>query len=132
VDRGEAAHRQAANAVPVSRRTVVDRRGNALDLRPLDTLVARIVETWSPAQIWLFGSRARGDAQDHSDWDLLIVLPDNYSAELDPIETWRIGREARVRADIVSFKVSEFEEDRSTPNTLAYDAATAGVLVYER
>ena len=110
----------------------MDRRGNALDLKPLDTLVARIVDAWAPAQIWLFGSRARGDAQDHSDWDLLVVLPDSYPGDLDPIETWRIGREARVRADIVSYKVSEFEEDRTTPNTLAYDAATAGVLVYER
>ncbi len=63
---------------------------------PLDTLVARIVDAWSPAQIWLFGSRARGDAQDYSDWDLLVVLPDSYPGDLDPIETWRIGREARV------------------------------------
>jgi predicted nucleotidyltransferase len=98
----------------------------------LEPLIARIVETWSPAQIWLFGSRARGDAQDHSDWDLLVVFPDSYPGDLDPIEIWRIGREARVRADIVCFRVSEFEEDRGTPNTLPYEAATAGVLVYER
>ena len=111
---------------------MVDRRGYALDLKPLETLVARIVETWSPVQIWLFGSRARGDAQDHSDWDLLIVLADDDHAALDPIQAWRVGRKARVRADIVAFRVSEFEEDRSTPNTLPYDAATAGVLVYER
>ena len=28
----------------------------------------------SSASLWLYGSRARGTAQDHSDWDILILL----------------------------------------------------------
>ena len=27
------------------------------------------------AEVWLFGSRARGDFNDESDWDILILLP---------------------------------------------------------
>jgi uncharacterized protein len=30
------------------------------------------------AQVYLFGSRARGDFRDDSDWDLLIVLPRKF------------------------------------------------------
>lgn len=26
------------------------------------------------SQVWLYGSRARGDTRDDSDWDLLILL----------------------------------------------------------
>lgn len=29
----------------------------------------------SDAHVWLYGSRARGDAHEGSDWDLLILLP---------------------------------------------------------
>ncbi len=37
-------------------------------------MVKIIVEGWNPQQIILFGSRARGDHNDHSDVDLLVVL----------------------------------------------------------
>lgn len=40
----------------------------------LTTIVGRLVHEFDPAQIVLFGARARGDAQSDSDYDLLIVL----------------------------------------------------------
>ena len=39
----------------------------------LDEMVAAIVQEIDPEQIYLFGSRARGDARPDSDVDLLIV-----------------------------------------------------------
>lgn len=88
---------------------------------------------WSPRQIWLFGSRARGEATDASDWDLLVVLDDRtLDAELDPRVAWQLGRNAGVRADVIACRAGEFQEARDTPNTLAYDAAHEGGLLYER
>ena len=40
----------------------------------IQEMVKIIVEGWNPQQIILFGSRARGDHDDHSDVDLMIVL----------------------------------------------------------
>lgn len=40
----------------------------------LTTIVGRLVHEFDPAQIVLFGARARGDAQSDSDYDLLVVL----------------------------------------------------------
>lgn len=37
-------------------------------------MVQIIVDAWNPQQIILFGSRARGDHDEHSDVDLLVVL----------------------------------------------------------
>jgi predicted nucleotidyltransferase len=42
----------------------------------LDRIVQRIAEALEPEKIILFGSRARGDAREDSDADLLIVVPD--------------------------------------------------------
>jgi predicted nucleotidyltransferase len=68
------------------RTDAVDRRGGALNLIEAAPLLVRIVEAWHPYQIWLFGSRARGEANAESDWDLLVVVPDDVPDEvLDPL-----------------------------------------------
>lgn len=112
---------------------VRDRQGRALDVTPVARLLSSIVEAWHPETVWLFGSRARGDATHQSDWDLLVVLPDDAGDEaLDPLVSWRLRKEAGVYADVVPCLSRDFCEDRATPNTLAYEAATEGVLLYER
>lgn len=40
----------------------------------------------SGAHVWLYGSRARGDAREDSDWDLLILL-DKPSADRNDFDT---------------------------------------------
>lgn len=103
------------------------------DLAPLREVVRRIVASWEPAQIWLFGSRARGAATADSDWDLLVVVPDAVQDDvLDPVAAWQLGKDSGVRADIIPCRRTDFDEDRRTPNTLAFEASTHGRLVYER
>jgi len=112
---------------------VRDRLGAPIDLTPTGNLLDKVVATWHPKQIWLFGSRARGDASSASDWDLLIVVPDDSDEELfEPLCGWQIRKDAGVRADLVPCRVRDFEEDRTTPNTLAYEASANGVLLLER
>jgi predicted nucleotidyltransferase len=109
-----------------------DARGNPVDVGPIARLLQRIVEEFVPVEIRLFGSRARGEYGPTSDWDLFIVVPDDLPALSDLFAGYRLKRELRVRADILLCTVSEFAEDRNTPNTLAYEAAHFGVLIYER
>lgn len=46
-----------------------------LDRDPvLAEIVQRLVETLRPARIYLFGSRARGDATPDSDYDVLVLV----------------------------------------------------------
>jgi len=40
-------------------------------------IVRRLVEAYRPDRIYLFGSRARGTAGADSDYDLLVVVPDD-------------------------------------------------------
>jgi uncharacterized protein len=46
----------------------------------LAEIVRRLVEGYRPECIYLFGSTARGDAGPDSDYDLLIVVPENVAA----------------------------------------------------
>jgi len=40
----------------------------------LAEIVDRLVESLQPARIYLIGSRARGDSDEHSDYDILVLV----------------------------------------------------------
>jgi predicted nucleotidyltransferase len=50
--------------------------------------VRRLVEALHPRRVYLFGSRARGDARQDSDYDFMVVVQERTGA----------GRELEVRA----------------------------------
>lgn len=103
------------------------------DVSAIRALLDGIVARWHPLQVWLFGSRARGDAKPDSDWDLFVVVDDSVGdVDLDPGVGRRLRRACGVHADVIPWRVSEFEEFRVTPNTLAYEVANDGVLLHER
>ena len=107
--------------------------GAAADLQSLQTLLTRIKERYNPLQIWLFGSRARGDARPGSDWDLLMVVPDDLpDRECDALTIWRLQKGSGVHADIIACRATEFREDWNTVNTISHVVAREGRLVYER
>jgi predicted nucleotidyltransferase len=47
-----------------------------LDDPMLAEIVRRLVAAYQPERIYLFGSKARGDAGPDSDYDLMILVPD--------------------------------------------------------
>ena len=47
----------------------------------LAEIVRRLVEAYQPERVYLFGSKARGDAGVDSDYDLMVVVPEDAPAE---------------------------------------------------
>lgn len=47
----------------------------------LAEIVRRLVAAYDPASVYLFGSRARGDEGAASDYDILLVVPDDAEPE---------------------------------------------------
>jgi predicted nucleotidyltransferase len=45
-------------------------------------IVRRLVEAYHPLRIYLFGSVARGDAGPDSDYDIMVVMPDEATEEM--------------------------------------------------
>jgi uncharacterized protein len=122
----------AAKVKPTATLQAVDRKGRPIDLAPAWPLLRRLLGEWAPERVQLFGSRARGDASPDSDWDILVVVPEASLVAADPLAPWRLRRDSGVPADVVVYSSREFEAERGVPNTLAYEAASAGVTLYER
>jgi len=74
VGSGETQHTQGRGAS-------ADAQPTAADLLNRDPVLAEIVRrlraAYRPQRIYLFGSKARGDAGPDSDYDLLVVVPDD-------------------------------------------------------
>ena len=47
----------------------------------LAEIVRRLVAAYQPERIYLFGSKARGDAGPDSDYDIMVVVPDSAPPE---------------------------------------------------
>lgn len=97
-------------------------------------MVARIVDVLHPDQLWLFGSRARGEATADSDWDFMAVLPDDAPEhDLDIASVWQRLRDLRVqRVELFTMTRSEFDEWKHSLGTLAEIVRSTGVLVHGR
>ncbi len=79
----------------------------------LAEIVRRLAEAYEPRAIYLFGSKARGDAGSDSDYDLLVVVPDNASPERRRSRlAYQALRGTATAADVVVCTQSHFEARR--------------------
>jgi uncharacterized protein len=96
----------------------------------LRTAVERLVAAARPKQIILFGSYARGDADAHSDIDLLVVEPavdDRYE------EMIRLNRALKglvMPVDLLVVSEQEFKHRSVTPGTIEHVARREGRVLY--
>ena len=101
-----------------------------------DPILAKIVEglvkEFHPIRIFLFGSRARGDAREGSDYDLLVIVPTSE------VPGHRLAQQAhrvvfrRIQApvDVVFFTEKKFEERKSVIGSLSETVIHEGKELY--
>ena len=76
----------------------------------LARIIRRLVAAYEPEQIFLFGSRARGDAGPDSDYDLLLVVPDHATPERKRSKlAYRVFWGTGTAADVVVWTRSDFD-----------------------
>ena len=82
-------------------------------------------------EIWLFGSRGRGDHTQNSDYDLLVVFPDKLAHFADnPVPLWRATRTCNVPIDAIGTVLTDFLECQEDFFTLNGIVHREGVRLY--
>jgi predicted nucleotidyltransferase len=89
------------------------------------------VEVLAPERIYLFGSRARGDAREDSDYDLLIIVkertgPGYHTERLAYDALWGLG----LAKDLVIFTHEQFSRQRLVVASLPATVEREGRLLY--
>lgn len=91
----------------------------------------RLVRRFKPARIILFGSQARGTADDRSDVDLLVICPvDGRKRDL-MVAMDRALKGLGIARDVIVLTPEEFERDRHIPGTVARPAWREGKVLYD-
>ena len=93
--------------------------------------VQRLVDVYHPLRIYLFGSAARGDAGPDSDYDLMVVVPDETPvARRDSARAYRAIWRLGISSDILVWTRTDFEGRLGLRASLPAAIAREGKLLY--
>jgi uncharacterized protein len=101
--------------------------------RELERVVAAIVAAVEPEAVYLFGSRARGDSQPDSDFDLAIVAPDGSDRRRLAMRAYeRIATvdDRTIGVDLVVLTPRIMAAERDLMGSVARAVTREGVSVY--
>ncbi|MCK5661181.1 MAG: nucleotidyltransferase domain-containing protein [Methanosarcinales archaeon] len=96
----------------------------------LDQIVAQIVDVAQPEEIILFGAYARGDANEDSDFDLLIIEREVTARRKESVRIRRALRPLRVPVDILVYSRDEVKRYGNIMGTALYPALREGKVIY--
>ena len=95
-------------------------------------MVERIATQFDPEKIFLFGSQARGDANDDSDVDFLVVMDFKGTKIKKMVEIGVALHDFHIPMDILISTPEEFEWRKNYIGTIEWPAVHEGKLLYAR
>lgn len=102
----------------------------------LDLIIAmsqRIVDNFKPQKVIVFGSWARGDANNNSDVDLLVVIDCDKAEYINQMAAIRkVLRDFKVPKDIIVANQETLKKYGEVPGYIYQSALQEGRVLYEQ
>ena len=104
-----------------------------IDRATIQAITRLIVERFDPDQIILFGSHARGESNEHSDLDLMVVMHTDAGQHQhgNPVRR-AIAERFVLPVDVIIRSPEVFAEQRNNPYSMIHKVLEEGEVVYER
>jgi predicted nucleotidyltransferase len=98
----------------------------------INKTIDRLVETYHPEKIYLFGSYAWGEPKQNSDLDIIIIVKESKEKSYKrSIKGYQALKGLKIAKDIIVYTEDEFEERAEKPGTLCHRIVQEGQLLYE-
>lgn len=95
----------------------------------IDAIVEKLVARFQPRRIYLFGSRARGDAHQDSDYDLLIEV-DAESVATGENRLLHLEDFPGVSVEVHLRQTGELDARKDDPGRVDWDVVREGILLF--
>ena len=95
-------------------------------------IVRRIVDTAQPEKVILFGSRSRGDARPHSDFDLLVIKESDEPRHRRSVPLYVALADLPVEVEVMVYTPEEVDKWSGVPQAFVTTAVREGTTIYER
>ena len=102
-----------------------------IETRKIEKLSRRIVKGFHPERIILFGSHAYGEASEHSDVDLLVIMPFEGKSFRKSMEILKKVR-PRFPVDLLARRPDDTERRYAEGDPIIREALDRGKVLYER
>lgn len=102
-----------------------------IDERKLQEMVNRIVAVAHPLRVILFGSRARAEANQFSDVDLMVIERDVPNRHQEMVRLHQAVGSVGSGVDLLVYSEDEFERRSEVPGTVLYWARKEGRPLYD-
>jgi len=97
----------------------------------INEITERIVRSFKPQKIILFGSYANGKPTEESDLDLLIIKDSDFPSRLQNRKVRKILSGLKIPVDAIVKTPEEFKTYRDIIGTIIYPANKFGKVIYE-
>lgn len=98
----------------------------------ISEMIDRLVREFDPLKIVLFGSHARGDANEHSDVDLLVVLSEVSERRQEVVDMRVALADLPLPKDVIVTTPEEILRRGHLVGTVLRPALREGRVMYER
>lgn len=91
-----------------------------------------LAQNFKPEKVILFGSYARGNFNENSDLDLMVIENTVVEKMAETIKLKKALRFLKIPLDVIVTDASSFNEKKNVPGTVYYWANKEGITLYER
>ena len=102
----------------------------ATETETIRRLTELLVEAAKPNRMILFGSRARGEAAQDSDLDVMVIEEVVSDRVGEMVRLNRLLRSLDIPVDLLVVSAEKFNYWRDTPGNVYFEAATEGEVLY--
>ncbi|HPM12870.1 MAG TPA: nucleotidyltransferase domain-containing protein [Bacteroidales bacterium] len=103
-----------------------------IDNNKISELVNKIAEGYNPEKIILFGSYAKGTANEDSDVDLLVIKDSNIPRPERTFQVRKMLYGMMIPIDILVYTPIEIKESQKSNLHFLHEVLSTGKIVYER
>lgn len=105
--------------------------GRMIDSKVIQQITTKVANAAHPTKIIIFGSYARGDADEGSDLDLLVIEPFVANKREEMVRLRLAIGDVGIGVDILVYSEKEVEEWGHVPGAALFTALREGKVAYE-